>query len=96
VRERAFAVCGWADEVLCNPPGFVPELAIEAPDFFPPTLAMVGLNSQNILAEPGQKFGVNFRANILSAWVFAGCLKFFFEFDMPVRIEFEKETPAVF
>ena len=54
VRERTLAVCGWADEVLRNPPRFVAELAIEGPDLFPPILAMIGLNSQDILAEPSQ------------------------------------------
>jgi hypothetical protein len=47
------------------------------------------------LAQPGKKFWVDLRAEILPRRIFGGCFKFPFEFDVPAWIEFQDDALAV-
>src|SRR5438552_14188274 len=95
VRGGTLAVAGRSGKVLCDPPRFVTELAVETGNLFPLSAAGFDFDGQNILAEPSQKLGVNLGADISSRRIFCGSFKFPFEFGATVRIEFENEALAV-
>jgi hypothetical protein len=88
VRGGTPAIAGWGGEVLRNPPRFIAEIALEAPNSFGLAVSRVGFHGQNILAQPGKKLWVDLRADILARGVFGGCFKFPFEFGVPAGIEF--------
>src|SRR5882724_4032921 len=88
MRGGTPAVAGRRGEVLCNPPRFIAEIAVETPNSCALAAARIVFHSENILTEPGQQRWINLRADILSPRIFGGCFKFLFEFGGPVRIEF--------
>src|SRR6266498_267953 len=81
VRGGTLAVARRGGKVLCNPPWSITELAVE---------------TCNLCSLSAARFGVDLRTDILSRRIFGGSFKFPFEFDVPVRIEFENEALAVF
>src|SRR5262245_65709208 len=73
VRRGTLAVAHRGGKMLCNPPWFVTELAVEARNFSVFSMASVGFDGQNIFAKPGQKLRVNLRTDILSQIGRASC-----------------------
>src|SRR6266550_8341217 len=81
--------------MLRDPPWFVAEPAIET--FNPRSLsaARIDIDCHHVLLEPGEKFRMNLRAQILSRRILGGCGKFRFEFGVLRWIKFEKQSPGI-
>src|SRR5438094_10600164 len=98
MRSRHITGISPVDEMLVDPPRLVTGAGIELCNpirrFLRPI--MFDVDRRNILSEPSQKFGVNFRADILPGWILARHGEFLFEFQAAVWIEFEKQTSGIF
>src|SRR5882724_8252382 len=88
VRGGTLAIAGRGGEVLRNPPRFIAETGLEARNLCGLAVESVCFDRQNILTQPGKKFRVALRADILSRRIFGGCFEFSFEFGVPAWIEF--------
>ena len=95
VRGGTLAVASRGGKVLCNPPWFVTEFAVENCNSCAFSAARVGFDGQNILTQPSQELRVDLRTDILSRRIFGGSFKFPFEFGVTIRIELENEALAV-
>src|SRR5437762_13784835 len=82
VRGGTLAIAGRGGEVLRNPPRFIAETGLEAPNSCGLAVASVCFDRQNILTQPGKKFRVNLRAAILSRRNI--CLFLVFSFELVV------------
>src|SRR5205085_433621 len=84
--------------MLGNPPWLITKAAIEIcnprPRFLQPI--MIDLDRGNILSQPGQKLGVNPRADILAGWILSGRGKFFFELGPAGWIKVEEKAFRIF
>src|SRR6516225_10831022 len=85
MRGGTLAVAGRRSEVLCNPPRFVTEFAVETCNSCALSVARVGFDGPNIFTKPSQKLGINLRANVGSRRIFGGSFKFPFEFGAAIR-----------
>ena len=95
VRGGTLAVAGRRAEVLCNPPRFVAEFAVETCNSCALSAARVGVHGQNVFAEPSQELWINLRADVGSLRILGGSFKFPFEFGATIWIEFENEALAI-
>src|SRR5438067_13494638 len=98
MRSPHIAGISRVDKMLGNPPWLITKAAIEICNPRPRFLQtiMIDLDRGNILSQPGQKLGVNPRADILAGWILSGRGKFFFEFGPAVWIKFEEQAFRIF